>query len=287
MDQLIEIDRDELGTGADIRERALEALELGKIILLPQHSFELTSRERKFLDPAVVKQPRGHTGRARIVFEPDSGRLRHDQVDARVRHDMEAMMARFAGWSKDLVTDLVPRYGSALAMGPASFRPCARKGVQGLHVDSFFFVPTQGQRVLRLFTNVNPAGEPRVWQIGETFEPFAKQYVPEIRKPVPGSGWLLERAGVTKGRRTAYDHTMRQLRNLAKRDTDFQRHTPRRMIDFPTGSTWVVFTDARVHGAASGQFAFEQTFLVPSDAMSNPDLSPLRILERLLDRALT
>lgn len=286
MDELFEIDRDEDVTGIDTREQALEALEFGKIIYLPQRTFEMTARERKFLDPSVVEQPRHHTGRARIIFEPDSGKLRKDKVDAETRRDVEAMVSRFSTWATDLVTDLLPRYAPALALGPTTFRPCARKAVQGLHVDSFFFVPTQGQRVLRLFTNVNPSGVPRVWQVGDTFEPFAKPYLGEIKRPIPGSGWVLERLGVTRGRRTAYDHAMRQLRNMAKRDTDFQKNSPRKMIDFPPGSTWIVFTDSRVHGAASGQFAFEQTFLLPSEAMREPALSPLRVLERLLDRPL-
>ena len=82
MDELFEIDRDEDVTGAEIREQALEALEAGKIIYLPQRTFGMTARERRFLDPSVVKEPRHHTGRARIIFEPDSGKLRKDKVDA-------------------------------------------------------------------------------------------------------------------------------------------------------------------------------------------------------------
>lgn len=200
---------------------------------------------------------------------------------------MEAMVARYTRWAHDLVAEIVPDYRSALELGPTTFRPCPRAGPQGLHVDSFFFVPTQGRRVLRLFTNVNPSGEPRTWQVGrERFEPFARRLWPNVRRMFPGSGWALNRLGITKGRRTAYDHAMRQLRNLTKRDTDYQRNAPREVIEFPSSSTWLVFTDGLLHGALKGQFAFEQTFLSPVTTMREPVRSPLRVLEGLAGRVL-
>jgi hypothetical protein len=36
----------------------------------------------------------------------------------------------------------------------------------------------------------------------------------------------------------------------------------------------------------SGQYQLEQTFLLPIDAMAEPERSPLKILERIKDRAL-
>lgn len=269
----------------ELCERALQALEGGRVVFLPRLSFEVTGRERVFLDPATVHQPRRQHGRARLIFDAASKRSRHATVEGAERREMEAMVARFADWAQDLVLVLFPHYAPALQRGPTSFRPTDRTRRQGLHVDSFFFLPTQGRRVLRLFTNVNPGGRPRVWQLGEEpFEPFARRFLPRVRGAVPGSGWLLERARITRGRRTAYDHTMRQLRSLPKRDPGYRRSGT--VIDFPSGSTWVVFTDGVVHGALAGQHAFEQTFLLPVDAMREPVRSPLRILERLLDRSL-
>jgi hypothetical protein len=37
----------------------------------------------------------------------------------------------------------------------------------------------------------------------------------------------------------------------------------------------------------SGQFAFEQTFYLPVEAMRDPERSPLRVLERLVGKSLT
>ncbi len=47
-----------------------------------------------------------------------------------------------------------------------------------------------------------------------------------------------------------------------------------------------MFTDAALHAAMGGQHALEQTFLLPVEAMADPDGSPLRTLERLTGRRL-
>ena len=57
-------------------------------------------------------------------------------------------------------------------------------------------------------------------------------------------------------------------------------------MEFPTGSTWVLFTDNVLHGALKGQYAFEQTFWLDVKAMHKPERSPLRVLERLSARPL-
>lgn len=110
--------------------------------------------------------------------------------------------------------------------------------------------------------------------------------MPRVRRAIPGTGWLLDSLGITRGRRMPYDHVMRQLRNIVKVDTDYQKHATRRIVEFPTGSSWVVFTDGVLHGALSGQYAFEQTFLLDVKTMHQPERSPLRILERLQGRRL-
>jgi hypothetical protein len=66
-----------------------------------------------------------------------------------------------------------------------------------------------------------------------------------------------------------------------KEDTAYQSAAPQLPFDFPPGSTWMAFTDQVSHAAMSGQHQLEQTFLLPVDAMLDPERSPLRILERL------
>jgi len=71
-----------------------------------------------------------------------------------------------------------------------------------------------------------------------------------------------------------------------KEDETFQRTSAQTAIDFPAGSTWLAFTDQVSHAAMSGQYQLEQTFLVPVAAMSDPERSPLRVLERITGRSL-
>jgi hypothetical protein len=48
----------------------------------------------------------------------------------------------------------------------------------------------------------------------------------------------------------------------------------------------VAFTDQVSHAASAGQYQFEQTFLLPLEAMHSPSQAPLRVLERLKGRRL-
>ncbi len=287
MVSLVEFDRRPGTSEAPPNGRAIEAMENGDVLFLPHTAFEMSNREHGFLDPGIVRQPRRHSGRARIIYLPASQRLLKTTLEGSARDELQAMMERFSAWAKDLVGDLLPSYGPGLTPGPATFRPCPRSGPQRLHVDSFFFFPTEGRRVLRVLTNIDPDGRPRVWQFGEEpFEGFAKRLMPRVRRPVPGSGWLLEKLGITKGLRTPYDDLMRQMRNITKVDVDYQNNTARKVVEFPPGSTWVLFTDNVLHGALKGQYAFEQTFWLDVKAMREPERSPLRVLERLSARPL-
>jgi hypothetical protein len=98
---------------------------------------------------------------------------------------------------------------------------------------------------------------------------------------------LLNVLGVTKGRRSAYDHFMLGLHDRMKADLVYQTEVSQSVHQFHTGSTWIVFTDQVSHAAMSGQYALEQTFHLPVHCMLAPSQAPLRILERLLGRDLT
>src|SRR5262249_28352540 len=118
-----------------------------------------------------------------------------------------------------------------------------RKDDARLHVDSFPATPSGGRRILRLFTNVNPSGRPRSWRVGDRFEAVAERFAGRLRLPFPGTSWLLALAKVTKTRRSNYDALMLQLHDLMKGDEDFQARSPQTTVDFPSGSTWMAFTD--------------------------------------------
>jgi hypothetical protein len=103
---------------------------------------------------------------------------------------------------------------------------------------------------------------------------------------VPGSAWLLHRLHVTKARRSEYDHLMLQLHDRVKADLAYQREAPQLAVDFAPGTTWIVFSDQVLHAAMGGQYMMEQTLYLDPDRQHQPSLSPLKVLERLTNRAL-
>ena len=144
----------------------------------------------------------------------------------------------------------------------------------------------QGTRLLRVFCNINPNGRPREWRVGEPFEAHAKRYLPAISRPLPGSAWLLAKTGITKRRRSEYDHVMLQLHDRAKADTTFQSDSPQAKVSFAPGTTWVVYSDQVLHAAMSGQHLLEQTFYLDAGHQQRPETSPRGTLERLMGREL-
>lgn len=268
---------------------ALFALEQGEVVTLPKRPFKLQDGEEALLDPGLCD------GRSKnISYDPVSGRIGGLKADELRTLLVRRLMERFAAWSLSTAKLLLPSYGPALQMGRTSLRPCeienramsARKDDRRLHVDAFPANPVQGRRILRLFANIDPEKRPRVWNVGEPFEHFAVRFLPRTGRQLPGSGALMRALKLTKGRRTAYDHAMLRLHDLAKEDGVYQETAIKREVSFPSGSSWMVFTDATLHAALGGRNVLEQTFLLPTEAMADPAMSPLKILERLTGREL-
>ena len=275
---------------ADGPTRGVEPLiEDGAVLSFPHLPFALSDTERRFLDP------RWADGKAKnISLRWPGGEMRGAAGATHDLADLKAMIARYAEQSESLALRLFPHYRGRLKRGNTSFRPVDvagretswRKDDTRLHVDAFPSNPMHGTRLLRVFCNVNPSGRPREWRVGESFEAHAQRYLPTIKRPLPGSAWLLERAGITKRRRTEYDHVMLQLHDRAKADAVFQQASPQARVDFAPGTTWVVFSDQVLHAAMGGQHMMEQTFYLDVAHQQRPEASPRGTLERLLGREL-
>ena len=266
-----------------------DVVESGHVLAFPHLAFALADGEERFLDP------RWADGKAKNVsVRWPSGELRGAVGGAEDLRALRALIVRYAEQSEAFALRLFPHYRGQLRRGNTSFRPFdvasrARSWRQDdtrLHVDAFPSNPMQGTRLLRVFNNVNPHGQPRRWRVSEPFEAHARRYLGAIGKPWPGSAWLLETLGITKRRRTEYDHVMLQLHDRVKADVEFQRSGPQAGVDFAPGTTWVVYSDQVLHAAMGGQHMMEQTFLLDVESLRQPETSPLRTLERLLDRRL-
>ena len=278
--------------GDDGPTRGVERIvEDGMVLSFPQLPFVLDESERRFLDP------RWADGKAKNISvrpEQPGGELRGALGNAADLAALKAMIVRYAEQSEAFALRLFPHYRNHLRRGNTSFRPVNvagretswRKDDTRLHIDAFPSNPMHGTRLLRVFCNVNPSGEPRRWRVGEPFEAHAQRYLPGIPRPLPGSAWLMNAVGITKRRRTEYDHMMLQLHDRAKADAAFQSGSPQARVDFAPRTTWVVFSDQVLHAAMGGQHMMEQTFYLAPEHQHRPEASPLGILERLTGRAL-
>ena len=266
-----------------------EVVESGHVLAFPHLPFVLNEAERQFLDPRWA-DPKAKN----VSVRWPSGELRGAVGTADELAALRRMILRYAETSEAFALRLFPHYRGKLRRGNTSFRPTDvsgpprswRQDDTRLHVDAFPSNPMQGTRLLRVFCNVNPRGESRRWRVGEPFEAHARRYLGAIGEPLPGSAWLLATLGITKRRRTGYDHLMLQLHDRAKADLEFQRASPQEAVEFAPGTTWVCFSDQVLHAAMGGQYMMEQTFYLDAGDLAHPASAPLAILERLTGRSL-
>jgi len=268
---------------------AIDKLESGAVLYFPRLPFVLLAQEHRYLSPQWCGP-----GSKNISLDPATGAVRGAQGNAGDLQALAAMIARFSRSALALADALFPVYRGAFTQARTSFRPVEvetretswRKDDRRLHVDAFPSRPNHGERILRVFSNVNPT-EPRQWIVGEPFEKVAEQFMPKLPRPLPGSAPLLAALRITKGGRSEYDHIMLQLHDRMKADAAYQEKSPQQRFAFPPGSTWVVFSDQVSHAVLHGQYLLEQTLHLPVSGMQDPARAPLRVLERLTGRSLT
>jgi hypothetical protein len=73
---------------------------------------------------------------------------------------------------------------------------------------------------------------------------------------------------------------MLRLHDHLKANRKFQQAEARYRLEFPPGSSWMVFTDFVPHAALSGQFALEQTLVIGRRSMLQPEKAPICLLEK-------
>jgi hypothetical protein len=285
--QIIDIDHRSWTEGS-ANPAWIAALEAGKVLHFPHLPFELQEQERGFLTPDV-RDPK-----VRNISLDDSGQLKGTVLEAARRTQLASMVGRFRQQAQTLIGWLLPAYTGALRAAPTSYRPARvetraqswRADDRRLHVDAFPSRPNYGERILRVFANINPEGQPRVWRVGEPFEVVARHSLPRLKKYSRMEARLLAALHVTKSLRSEYDHLMLQLHDAMKSDLDYLQDAHQVTMPFAPGAVWVCFSDQTSHAVMSGQYMLEQTFHLPADAQYDPASSPLAILTRLTGRTL-
>ncbi|MET3448747.1 Kdo hydroxylase family protein [Ralstonia sp. 1138] len=262
------------------------ALERGNVLHFPALVFPLEAPERRFLDA------RWSDGKTKnINLRADEANVRGAVGPLADLRDLTALIRRYADAAERLVLTLFPDYAPHLKRAGTSLRPAEiagrpvswRKDDTRLHVDAFPSNPLHGQRLLRVFHNVDPDAS-RVWRIGEPFADFAQRFVPKTRGMLPGQSWLMHKLHITKRPRSEYDHRMLQLHDLAKADLVYQRRAPQQTFEFAPGATWIVFSDQALHAAMRGRAMMEQTFYLDPTAIADRTHAPEAVLSRMLNK---
>jgi len=295
MTQLIQLPDALDSIPADERGRwCCARLEEGNILYFEKCPFELPPEEVQFLLDQKQSDAAYHKN---IAYRPLSDRLTgYGEGRNSDKQRLQVIMQGFSRRVNEFTAQILPSYAGSLTVDFASFRPQQEAGRQIrqrarndlLHVDSFPTRPSNGNRILRVFTNINPA-EPRVWATSETFDHLAPRFAGAGGMPLPkrASGptkilaGLARAAGIHSLARSPYDDWMLSFHHFLKENQKFQDLCSRTTWHFPPHSAWLVFTDMVSHAVLSGQFALEQTFLVSTHALVLPEKAPVRILERL------
>lgn len=266
----------------------ISALEQGKVLYFPSLPFTLDKDEQALLTPAVLDE------KVRNIRLASDDQLKGAAGDERTHALLSAMLKRYRTQAEQLVHSLLPKYQGALRKAPTSYRPKTvearkqswRADDRRMHVDAFPSRPNRGERILRVFSNINPEGVPRVWRVGEPFADMVNTMLPRSKPYVRWQAKALHTLGITKSLRTEYDHLMLQLHDCMKADIQYQKEAKQVSMPFAPGSVWVCFSDHALHGVESGQYMMEQTFHIAPENQYDPSVSPLAHLSKVLQRQL-
>jgi hypothetical protein len=274
-----------------------EILERGDVVLFRETPFDMPAAEREFI-LSVRLNPEFHKN---IAYKPNADRISGvAKLEADAVARLHNALRNYSRRVVEFAAQALPRYQSRWRLDYASLRPVEERGRELplkkrndlLHTDAFPTRPTNGDMILRIFTNVNPS-QPRVWITSDPFEALANRYAANAglaaaARPDPlfGIRKAMGALGLPVIARSPYDRFMLGFHDYLKMNEAFQRDCPKYRFEFPPGATWMVFTDVVPHSVESGQFAMEQTMIVSHKSLADPRRAPIAILEKLAGRSL-
>jgi len=293
MAQLIKIDQQATCTDAYCQE-----LESGNILFFPTIPFLFPEEDLHFL---LAQKQTGASNRKNIAYKPKLDRITnyvYSSPDQKTR--LLEIMRNYSQSVTQFLKKILPSYADHWMLDYASFRPFQEKQRKLrirarndlLHTDAFPTRPTQGNRILRFFTNINPT-ESRHWITSLSFKELAEKFGgKELPFPRKTSNSLSKKLIILTKKasqalalpvtfRSSYDTFMLNLHNFMKENTSFQKDCDKNYWEFPPNSCWMVYTDMVSHAATKGQYALEQTLLIPSTAMVLPEKCPVQVLASL------
>jgi 3-deoxy-D-manno-oct-2-ulosonic acid (Kdo) hydroxylase len=265
-------------------------LERGKILFFRGIPFELPEDDTRFLLTHGNSASRIHKN---ISYRPANDAVKGSDLSGTDHDRLREVMRAFSREVTAFIHRFLPPYAGKIKLDYASFRSMQEAGRKLslhkrndlLHVDAFPTRPTKGARILRVFLNIHPSMS-RIWKVGAPFHEFFPRLAQEQKISPPPRPAIVaaisafaRHLGLPLAARSRYDEFMLYLHNWLKENTDFQKDSSNQELEFPPGCCWMVYTDGVPHAVLSGQFALEQTFIVPLEALVSPEVAPVRVLE--------
>jgi hypothetical protein len=304
---LVTITRESLADGQPLSDNQSRTwcgqLEAGEILYFPQTPIKIPQSDLEFL---LGQQQTDSSLHKNIAYKPALDKL--SAVDTKTASAaavgrLHTIMRNYSQAVVNFLTGFLSPYHANWKLDYASFRPQEEQGRDLslrrrndlLHTDAFPTRPTHGARILRFFNNIHPT-RTRDWIVGDPFGIVVRQFAPAQIAPRPDTP--ASRAVKSLGRaaglgtaipalkRSPYDDFMMRFHNFLKENPRFQAECARYPLQFPPGSSWMVYTDTVPHAVLAGQYALEQTFLVAPGVLVAPESSPLKVLESIAQTAL-
>src|SRR5580693_3001216 len=193
MSRLVTV-KDEVGARGVETQRGRELcgeLEAGNILYFPRTPFAFPDDDLKFLLGLKQADASFHKN---IAYRPAEDRITGlDKSAAGPEVDrLRAIVAGYSQRSTQFLSKLLPPYAGRWKLDYASYRPLEEQGRPARlrarndlpHVDAFPTRPTNGDRILRLFTNINPT-QNRVWVTAPPFAAVAPRFAKSLGLPPP------------------------------------------------------------------------------------------------------
>lgn len=226
------------GPEADSSETLARWLEEGRILLFRRAPFAIPDADRDFL---LTRRQSGGRIHKNIAYRPARDRVTGASGSSADVERLRQVLRDYSRAALGFLARRFPGYARSWHVDYASFRGIEEEGRSLpetsrndlMHVDAFPTRPTQGGRILRFFTNINP-DRPREWVSGGTFDRLAPRYAVgsgllaealRSARPSPAAR-LLRAVGARRALPSAYDAFMLRFHDFLKKNGTFR--DPRR-----------------------------------------------------------
>ena len=156
-------------------------LESGNILYFPQTPFEFPDDDIQFL---LTRKQTDAAFHKNIAYRPAADRITGVDKSAGPDGDrLRAILRSYSQRSAHFLGELLSPYAGKWKLDFASYRPLEERGRPARlrarndlpHVDAFPTRPTNGDRILRLFTNLNPT-QNRVWITSQSLDVIGPRF---------------------------------------------------------------------------------------------------------------